>query len=96
VLKKWWGIKRHILGIERHIPGIERQQSGDRAPISRDQAQLKIPDLKDLLTANYSSMIFFVQYCGLTDCCGLRNLSSELFYTTWDQDFYALTYLVNI
>jgi hypothetical protein len=70
--------------------------AGDRAPNSRDRAPSNLPDLKDLLTANDGSMIFFVQYCGLPDCCGRRNLSSELFYTTWDQDFYALTYLVNI
>jgi hypothetical protein len=59
------GIERHILGIEcqpeieRHTPGIERQQSGDQAPISGDRAPSKIPDLKDLLTANDGSMIFF-------------------------------------
>jgi hypothetical protein len=89
------GIERQP-GIEGHIPGIKHQQSSDRAPNSRDRAPSNLPDLKDLLTINDDSMIFFVQYCGLTDCCGHRNLSLELFYTTWDQDFYALTYLVNI
>jgi hypothetical protein len=80
--------------IKRHNPGIERQQSGDQAHNFKDQAPSNLPDLKDLLTANDGSMIFFVQYCGLSDCCGRRNLSLELFYTTWDQDFYALIYLV--